>query len=50
MATANAELLVIKGMGHELSEMNDYWVRIIDAIVNHMGRVTRKQTSAQKRY
>jgi hypothetical protein len=40
MATANAELLVIKGMGHELSEMNDYRVRIIDAIVNHMGRVT----------
>jgi len=36
----NAELLIIEGMGHELSEMNDYWLRISDAMINHMRKVT----------
>jgi len=39
-AIPNAELLIIKGMGHELSEMNNYWLRISDAIVNHIRKVT----------
>ena len=39
-AIPNAELLIIKGMGHELSEMNDYWLRISEAIVNHIGKTT----------
>lgn len=38
-AIANAELLIIKGMGHELSEMNDYWLKISDAIVKHIRKV-----------
>jgi len=38
-AIPNAELLVIEGMGHELSEMNDYWLRISDAIVKHIRKV-----------
>ena len=37
-AIPNAELLIIKGMGHELSEMNDYWLKISAAIVNHIGK------------
>lgn len=39
-AIPNAELLIIKGMGHELSEMNNYWLRISEAIVNHMRKTT----------
>ena len=39
-AIPNAELQIIKGMGHELSEMNDYWYKISAAIVNHMGKAT----------
>ncbi len=39
-AIPNTELLIIKGMGHELSEMNDYWLRISDAMINHMRKVT----------
>ena len=38
-AIPNAELLVIEGMGHELSEMNDYWLRISGAIVKHIRKV-----------
>ena len=38
-AIPNAELLIIKGMGHELSEMNDYWLKISDAIVKHIRKV-----------
>jgi len=38
-AIPNAELLVIEGMGHELSEMNDHWVRILDAMIYHMGNI-----------
>jgi pimeloyl-ACP methyl ester carboxylesterase len=39
-AIPNAELLIIKGMGHELSEMNGYWLRISEAIVKHIRKVT----------
>jgi pimeloyl-ACP methyl ester carboxylesterase len=39
-AIPNAELLIIEGMGHELSEMNDYWIRISAAIVDHMRKAS----------
>ena len=34
----NAELLIIEGMGHDLPMMNDYWQRIMEAMVEHMGK------------
>lgn len=39
-AIPGAEFMIVKGMGHVIPNLNDYWVRISDAIVNHMGRVT----------
>jgi pimeloyl-ACP methyl ester carboxylesterase len=37
-AIPNAELLIIEGMGHDLPMMNDFWKKIMDAMVHHMGK------------
>ena len=38
-AIPGAELLVIKGMGHELPKMDKNWSKILDAMINHMRKV-----------
>ncbi len=38
-AIQGSELLIIEGMGHEIPIMNDYWLRIAEAIINHLGKV-----------
>jgi pimeloyl-ACP methyl ester carboxylesterase len=37
-AIQGSQLLVIKGMGHELPMMNDYWQKITNAMIDHMGK------------
>ncbi len=36
-AIPNAEMKIIKGMGHAIPNLQAYWSDILDAMVNHMG-------------
>jgi pimeloyl-ACP methyl ester carboxylesterase len=38
-AIPNAKLMIVKGMGHVLPNLNAYWSDIKDAMINHMGKV-----------
>jgi pimeloyl-ACP methyl ester carboxylesterase len=39
-AIPGAELMIVKGMGHVIPNLNAYWGGIKDAIINHMGKTT----------
>jgi len=36
-AIPGAELMIVKGMGHVIPNLNAYWGDIKDAMINHMG-------------
>jgi pimeloyl-ACP methyl ester carboxylesterase len=36
-AISNAEMKIIKGMGHAIPNLQAYWSDILDVMVNHMG-------------
>jgi len=38
-AIPNSELKIIKGMGHAVPNLQAYWSDILDAMINHLGRV-----------
>ncbi len=38
-AIPNAEMKIIKGMGHAVPNLQAYWSDILDAMINHMGQV-----------
>ncbi len=38
-AIPDAKLMLVKGMGHVLPNLNSYWNEIKNAIINHMGKV-----------
>ncbi len=38
-AIPDAKLMIVKGMGHVLPNLNAYWSDIKDAMINHMGKV-----------
>jgi len=39
-AIPDAELMVVKGMGHVVPNLNAYWGDIKDAMISHMGKAT----------
>ena len=38
-AIPNAELMIVKGMGHVLPNLNTYWNEIKAAMIKHIGKV-----------
>lgn len=38
-AIPNAEMKIIKGIGHAVPNLQAYWSDILYAMINHMGRV-----------
>ncbi len=38
-AIPKAELMIVKGMGHVLPNLNTYWNDIKAAMINHIGKV-----------
>ena len=46
-AIPDAELKIIKGMGHAMPNLQAYWTEILDAMVCHMGKAVENMTKKE---